>query len=477
MRFGKRAAQRIIDLRADDGRYAPLEFTKPVGPGVWRPTAEQAVPFAPFSTTWMAELEPLVLADAEQFRPGPPPAMTSARYARQYNEVKDLGRATESTRTPRQTKTALFFSDIGVGGLQAALRDLATRREMNISDSARLLAVANVAAADGFVSAWDAKFHYGFWRPSTAIQLGDTDGNDATDPDPTWKPLILNPPYPDYTSGLNTAVGAISRSVARVLGTNRIDLFITSTAAGQTRHYRFAGPLNRAAINARIWSGLHFRSADVVGNHRRSASRRTCPSARSAGSQRFGSTTKPRPAWAGRGVVGVWGVRRRLSVLDQRPGGLHPSPITARAVAATARSTPSISPQRARAAPASWSRTSRVGLWAGGGENRSCPLRHPSANSRSLISLRHSCAGTPLPATASAIQPAWRSASLVPSGSRPTMCRQSACGSWRQRVPAAVGASRPLRTLTSPRARAVRADIGDGIGEVLPVRLADPPVR
>ena len=268
VRFGKRAAHRIIFLRADDGRYAPLEFTKPVGPGVWRPTAESPVPFAPFSTTWLAELKPLVLNDADQFRPGPPPALTSARYAREYNEVKDFGGATGSLRTEKQTQTALFFSDIGVGGLQAALRDLVTRRGFNISASARLLAVANVAAADGFVSTWDAKFHYGFWRPTTAIQLGDTDGNDATDPDPTWKPLILNPPYPDYTSGLNTAVGAISRAVAKVLGTNRIDLFITSVAAAETRHYRFARRLNRSAINARIWSGLHFRTADVVGNHR-----------------------------------------------------------------------------------------------------------------------------------------------------------------------------------------------------------------
>ncbi len=268
MRFGKRAAHRIIDLRADDGRYAPLEFTKPIGPGVWRPVAEQSVPFAPFSTTWMAELEPLVLDDVAQFRPRRPPALTSARYAREYNEVKDLGRATGSLRTERQTQTALFFSDIGVGGLQASLRDLVTRRGFGISKSARLLAVANVAATDGFVSSWDAKFHYGFWRPTTAIQLGDTDGNAATEPDPTWKPLLLNPPYPDYTSGLNTAVGAISRAVAKVLGTNRIDLFITSVAAAQTRHYRFAGSLNRAAINARVWSGLHFRTADVVGNHR-----------------------------------------------------------------------------------------------------------------------------------------------------------------------------------------------------------------
>jgi hypothetical protein len=155
--------------------------------------------------------------------------------------------------------------------LQAALRDLVTRRGMNISDSARLLAVADVGACDAFVAAWDAKFHYGFWRPITAIRLANTDNNPGTDPDPTWTSLIAAPPYPDYTSGLNSAVGAVSRAVARVLGTNRIDLFITSVAAGETRHYGWAGPINHDAIDARVWSGLHFRTADVVANHRAQA--------------------------------------------------------------------------------------------------------------------------------------------------------------------------------------------------------------
>jgi hypothetical protein len=262
--YGERAAQRIIDLRANDGRYAPLAFTKPPGPGVWRPTSDPPVPF---STPWLSQMKPMVMKDSDQFRPGPPPALESARYAREYNEVKDLGAEPGSTRSPEQTTTAKFFSDIGVGGLQAGLRDLADRHGMNISDSARLFAVANVAACDAFVAAWDAKFHYGFWRPITAIRLADTDGNDATDPDTSWTSLIPAPPYPDYTSGLNSAVGSVSRAVARVLGTNKIDLFLTSAAAAETRHYRYAGPINHAAIDARVWSGLHFRTADVVGNH------------------------------------------------------------------------------------------------------------------------------------------------------------------------------------------------------------------
>ena len=265
IRYGRRAAHRIINLRLDDGRYAPLQFTMAPGPGVWRPTADPPVPF---STPWLSEMTPLVIEDPEQFRPGPPPALDSAKYARQFNEVKDLGSSTSTMRTPRQTQTALFFSDIGVVGLQGALRDLVSRRGFDISESARLFAVSEVAAADGFVSCWDAKFHYGFWRPVTAIHLADDDGNPATEPDADWTSFIPSPPYPDYTSGLNTAVGSISRAVAHVLGTNHINLRITSTAAAETRLYQYAGSLNRAAINARIWSGLHFRSADLIGNHR-----------------------------------------------------------------------------------------------------------------------------------------------------------------------------------------------------------------
>jgi hypothetical protein len=130
----------------------------------------------------------------------------------------------------------------------------------------------NTSITDAVIVVWDAKFHYGFWRPITAIREAGTDGNDATTADATWTPLINNPPYPDYTSGLSGVIGAMTRSVSRVLGEpGRIDLNITSTAAGLpgpplTRHYEFSGPLNRGVIDARIWSGIHFRTADVLGN-------------------------------------------------------------------------------------------------------------------------------------------------------------------------------------------------------------------
>jgi hypothetical protein len=261
--FGQRAAARIVKLRANDGRFAPIEFTQAPAPGVWRPTLPL---FAKMFDPWLSQLRPFTLKKPTQFRPGKPPALGSARYARDFNEVKDLGSKGSVHRSALQKETALFFSDIAIGGLQAALRDLVTRRHMSISKSARLLAAVNFSVADGTIAIWDSKVHFGLWRPITAIQLADTDGNANTDRDLGWEPLIPTPPYPDYASGLSAVMGAVGRALTRVLGTSRIDLYISSTAAGVTRHYEWASQLNRDVIDARVWSGIHFRFADTVGN-------------------------------------------------------------------------------------------------------------------------------------------------------------------------------------------------------------------
>ena len=263
IRFGERAAARIIKLRTDDGRFADVPFETSPAPGIWRPTPPT---FTPFLDPWLAKMRPLLLRSNSQFRPHGPPALTSKRYTRDFKEVKELGSLGGSTRTPQQTETALFFSDIGVVAFQAALRDLVTRREMNISDAARLFAATDLSMADAIGVSWDSKLQFEFWRPITAIHRARRDDNPHTAADADWEPLIPNPPYPEYTSGLGSSLGAASRALAGVLGTNRIDLRITSAAAGITRHYEFAGQLNRDVVDARVWSGVHFRTADVVGN-------------------------------------------------------------------------------------------------------------------------------------------------------------------------------------------------------------------
>ena len=263
IRYGERAADRLIELRDDDGRFAPITFDVPPAPGVWRPTPPA---FAPFFDPWMAQMRPLLLDSPSQFRPGPPPALTSQTYTEDFNEVKAVGSATSTVRTPEQTATALFIAPSTFPLVSSSLRDLAARHQLDISDSARMFAAVAMSGADAAITAWDSKLEYGYWRPVTAIQLADTDGNPDTVPDAGWLPLIATPPYPDYTSGLTTFMGAVTRALSGTLGLGEDRIDVNITVGPTTRHYEFASQLNQDAIDARVWSGIHFRTADVVGN-------------------------------------------------------------------------------------------------------------------------------------------------------------------------------------------------------------------
>jgi hypothetical protein len=259
--FGTRAADNLIRLRANDGRNAPILFTKPPAPGVWRPTPPA---FAPMVDPWMGFVTPLLVHSATQFAPPAPPALTSARYTRDFNEVKALGSATSTVRTPAQTSTALFYSGLANIQLQAMLRDQVTVRHLDIVDAARMFAAADMSAADAIISVWYAKYVYGFWRPSTAINLADTDGNPATDPDPSWVPLRPDPAYPEYPSGYNGFAAAVTRGLERVFHTQQLQLTVISTAVPDVRHYDTGEALRQDVVNGRMWLGVHFRTADTA---------------------------------------------------------------------------------------------------------------------------------------------------------------------------------------------------------------------
>ena len=206
-----------------------------------------------------------MLDSLTQFRPGPPPAIASDLYVEEFEEVRDFGVKEGSQRSDTQTETAFFFSDTGIGPLQAALRDLVTRRGLDISDSARLLAAVDLSIADSIGAVWDAKFFYGWWRPITAIREADTDGNPETAAVPGWEPLVVTPPYPDWPSGLSAVIGATSTALSRLNADGRVDLTITSVAAGVTRHYDDPDTFVEDVIDARVWEGIHFRTADETG--------------------------------------------------------------------------------------------------------------------------------------------------------------------------------------------------------------------
>ncbi|MEU0586947.1 vanadium-dependent haloperoxidase [Streptomyces sp. NPDC006132] len=257
--FGKRAAAHIVALRRDDGRGASVPFPAPPGPGVWRPTPPGHQPFA---SAWMGRVRPLLLDSPGQFRPGPPPPLRSARYARDLHELAAYGGRTGSHRTPEQTDTARYFVALD---LQGALGDHAARHGFGIAETARLYAAANTAQADAVIAAWDAKLHYGTWRPVTAIREADTDGNPATRPDRHWEPLLNTPAHPDYLSGHATMGGALMRMLTGILGTSRVDLRIRSVTTGATRHYHHADAYERDVVDARVWGGIHTRTADEAG--------------------------------------------------------------------------------------------------------------------------------------------------------------------------------------------------------------------
>jgi hypothetical protein len=262
--YGILAAEHLIAKRANDGRNGPALFTQPAGPGVWRPTPPA---LSPMFVPWMGAVTPMAIRSGAQFgEPGPPPAMTSRRYTRDFNEVKAYGSATSTVRTAAQTDTAKFFSGNATVQFTAALVDQMTVRNLDIVDTARMFAAVEMSMADAVIAVWHAKLLYGFWRPITAINLADTDGNPGTSADLTWAPLLATPPYPEYVSGYSGVVGAFTRSLARVLGTQHLNLTLISSAVpGATRHYNSGRALNRTVISARVWLGIHFRFADTAG--------------------------------------------------------------------------------------------------------------------------------------------------------------------------------------------------------------------
>jgi hypothetical protein len=260
--FGTRAADNLIRLRAHDGRNAPIQFMQAPAPGIWRPTPPA---FAPMIDPWMGFVTPLLVHSPTQFGPPPPPALTSGRYTRDFNEVKALGSATSTARTPAQTDTALFYSGLANPQLQAMLRDQVTVRDLDLVDAARMFAAADMSAADTIISVWHAKYVHGFWRPDTAINLADTDGNPATDPDPSWAPLRPDPAYPEYPSGYNGFAAAVSRGLEDLFHTRQLQLTVISTAVpGAVRRYQTGAALRQDVVDGRMWLGVHFRFADTA---------------------------------------------------------------------------------------------------------------------------------------------------------------------------------------------------------------------
>jgi hypothetical protein len=259
--FGRLAADRIIELRTGDGRGAAVIVPPATEAGDWRPTPPAE---AAFAVPWLGGVTPLAIGSLSQFDPGAPPPIGSDLYRTELAEVRAIGAsdATGGARTLEQELTARYFADIPFGPMEAGLRDLATRYGLDISDSARLFAATNTAIADSIGTAWNAKLEYMWWRPITAIrEIPLSDGDDLTVPVPGWTPLITTPPYPDWPSGLCSVIGAMTTSLEQLTG--GVDITIVSPTQG-ARHWSSKAVLDQTAVDARVWSGIHFRTADAV---------------------------------------------------------------------------------------------------------------------------------------------------------------------------------------------------------------------
>ena len=279
--YGGLAAEKVLRERADDGLQTPIGSTSSFptlapGPGVWRlapPT------YAAPQTPWMATMRPFVFDSADQFLPPPPPSLQSQQWVDAFNEIKSLGAANSATRTPDQTAVALFWTANVVRQYNLLSRNIATNMNLDVPGTARLLAMVNEVGADAMIAMMNAKYHYLFWRPVTAIDPtsvandgfgpvpGFDDGNPLTVEQPGWRPLVATPNHPEYPSAHATITSAVVEVLTRFLGTDQIEVDVQGTPSlSVTRHFVTADELRAEVGNARVWAGLHYRFSVQAGS-------------------------------------------------------------------------------------------------------------------------------------------------------------------------------------------------------------------
>ena len=260
--FGRSAAAAILAVRAND-HSAQAQFDYIV-PGAGQPGVWTRLNNAPAQLPGWGNVSPFVLRSGSQFRPEAPPALDSEQYARDYNEIKDIGRNSSATRSAEQSQIATFWRASPTAIWNPVLTQVVATRSLDLSEKARIFALFYVAAADASIACWDAKYTYNFWRPQLAIRGGDVDGNDLTVGDATWLPFVPTPPHPEYPSGHASNSSAMAKILISEFDDNP-GMPIVVTATGVTRHWSTFSEAVREVIDARVYSGIHFRNSDEVG--------------------------------------------------------------------------------------------------------------------------------------------------------------------------------------------------------------------
>ena len=258
--LGREVGAECLSMREKDGTGVPGVYRPRTAPGVY------VVTTLPAATEW-PKVKPWFMSDGAQFRPGPPPTLASAEWARDYNEVKSVGARQSSARSAEQTEVARFWTIIGAPSWNPVVRSLALSKPLGLVDNARLFALVNMAASDAFVAVFDAKYAHNLWRPITAIRNGDLDGNDATSLDPGWLPLVDTPLHPEYPCAHCITAGAIGEVLEAQFGKGEVPpITMTSPMApGVTRRWTRISDYVQEVDNARIWGGIHYRNSTQVG--------------------------------------------------------------------------------------------------------------------------------------------------------------------------------------------------------------------
>jgi hypothetical protein len=256
---GEQVAAKVLEWRSSDGADAPNTYRPATAPGAYVATT------LPIGGQW-GSVTPWVMERGSQFRPSPPPVLTSAEWAADYNEIKEFGAKTSTRRTSEQTEIARFWTITGPQSFDPIVRQLAVTPGRSLIQNARLFALVEMAVADSYIAVFDAKYTFNFWRPITAIRNGDIDGNDATARDPSWEPLVDTPLHPEYPCAhcINSAAARAVLESEFGTGPNPLTMS-SSTAPGAVHKWSTVREYAEEVSAARIYGGLHYRNSTVVG--------------------------------------------------------------------------------------------------------------------------------------------------------------------------------------------------------------------
>ena len=259
--LGDKAAAAVLAARADDGIAAQESYRPHAAPSAYVPTVFPAAP------TW-PQRKPWLMNAGDQFRPGPPPALSSPTWVRDYNEIKVYGVKNGSRRSAEQTAIATFWEATHPPVYAGIVRSVANAPGRDITRNARLFATVTQAMDDALIAVFDAKYAYNFWRPVTAIRNGDTDGNDATERDPSWVSFIESPLHPEYPCAHCTLAGAVGAVLRAELASGPVPTLTTNSPYSKSpRSFTQVDAFVQEVANARVYDGVHFRNSTEVGSN------------------------------------------------------------------------------------------------------------------------------------------------------------------------------------------------------------------